>query len=244
MPTSLPPSAPTHRTRSRDRAERYRTPTAPSTTLATAIAHELNNSLLAAAMLVESGPSADVCDSRLAPLIRQSQSLSALFLDLSSSGAAPTSKLVDLSSWLDGRVRNLAPTLPTGIEIRFKLPRASMFAYADCTALDQVFSTLVSNAVEAMKDRGTLTVDIHIPSGSRRTVEVRVADSGPGIPASIRGSVFKRGFSTRVGRTSRGLGLSLARDLLGQFQGRLTCKPNDPHGSVFIISLLRKRATP
>ncbi len=73
--------------------------------------------------------------------------------------------------------------------------------------LNQVWTNLISNAVQAMERSGTLTIQTDTPD--RDHVRVRMIDSGPGINPDHLDRVFDLHFTTREGRVEFGLGLGL-----------------------------------
>lgn len=213
-------------------------------TLAAAVAHELNNTLLAAAMLAES-PSADnSLDSRLAPLINESQSLSATLLALAISPTPSSPSRTDLSKWLRHHTAHLARTSPPSIHVACKLPTAAIHAHTNPIALDQVLRTLASNAIEAMDSKGELLFQLVAPAHADDPIELRVSDTGPRVPSHLRHRIFDLGFSTRDPSRQRGLGLALARNLVQQLGGSLTYQPNFPRGTSFVIRLPRHFLAP
>ena len=109
--------------------------------------------------------------------------------------------------------------------------------------LNQVWTNLVVNALEAMGESGRLDVRVR-PHGDG--VEVAVTDSGPGIAPQDLDRVFEPHFTTKHGRITYGLGLGLAicRQIVGHHGGtieaasepgrttmtvRLPRRPPDPH---------------
>ncbi|WP_309646744.1 ATP-binding protein, partial [Nocardioides sp.] len=78
--------------------------------------------------------------------------------------------------------------------------------------LNQVWTNLVDNAVDAMGGVGTLTVSAYVDELGKVVVEV--ADSGPGMPAEVRARAFEPFFTTKdVGRGT-GLGLDISRRIV------------------------------
>lgn len=98
--------------------------------------------------------------------------------------------------------------------------------------LPRVFANLFANAVEH-NDTAThqiaVTVD-HTPD----TVTVRVADNGPGIPASERETLFERGQ-----RADHGLGLYLVHELVDRYGGRIELVETGSDGTEFSVTLHR-----
>jgi signal transduction histidine kinase len=82
-------------------------------------------------------------------------------------------------------------------------------AYA--SELNQVWTNLIDNAIDAMHGEGTLTLR------ARRAddwVEVQVEDDGPGVPADIRSKLFDLFFTTKAPGEGTGLGLAISRNIV------------------------------
>ena len=82
----------------------------------------------------------------------------------------------------------------------------------------QVWSNLIQNAVQAMDDRGVLTIGIRV-DGSRILVEI--TDTGKGIPEPLRDKIFEPFFTTKNVDKGTGLGLGIVTDALTQNHGFL-----------------------
>lgn len=104
-------------------------------------------------------------------------------------------------------------------------------------ALEQVFTNLVANAIQAMEESGgTLTVKLqHIKaSGERQYVEVDVADNGPGIPKENLERIFQPFFTTKPSGT--GLGLAITKRIITAHKGNIQVS-SFPGGTVFQVQL-------
>ena len=107
----------------------------------------------------------------------------------------------------------------------------------DPRSLEQVFTNLVSNAVEAMSDHGgTLAVRVAsftmIPE--RPQVEVTVSDSGPGIPDEVKERIFEPFVTTKSQGT--GLGLAITKRIVTAHHGSISVN-TFPGGTVFHVIL-------
>ncbi len=120
------------------------------------------------------------------------------------------------------------------IEVRYEPPPVSVRAYCDESQLQQVLIALLINAIEAMPDGGTLTVDAATDAG--RTL-LRVTDTGIGISAADLQRVFEPFFTTKESGFGTGLGLSIVYGIVKQHGGDITVQSEPGHGSSFIISL-------
>ncbi|MFH0943661.1 MAG: ATP-binding protein [Planctomycetota bacterium] len=99
----------------------------------------------------------------------------------------------------------------------------------------QVLLNLIRNALEAMLDKGHLLVETAALEGDR--FRVTIQDSGPGIPADQRDSVFEPGFTTR--RDGTGFGLAIAKRLVELQGGQISMRDSKPRGCIFDIVLPR-----
>ena len=84
--------------------------------------------------------------------------------------------------------------------------------------LNQVWSNLVDNALDAIGTGGTVTVTVATISGR---VTVTVVDDGPGIPLELREMVFDPFFTTKPVGQGTGLGLDIARRLTRRHNGEI-----------------------
>ncbi len=94
--------------------------------------------------------------------------------------------------------------------------------------LNQVWTALVENALDAMDTcdgTGVLTLRL---SCSGSTVLVEVCDSGPGIPDSIRTRIFEPFFTTKAVGAGLGLGLDTANRLVTKHKGQLRVENSQP----------------
>lgn len=110
-------------------------------------------------------------------------------------------------------------------------------ALADGRALDQVFTNLVSNALNAMQENGgTLAIKVEAVAavGGKRWVSISVSDTGPGIPLEAREKVFEPFYTTNPQGT--GLGLAITKRIVLAHKGKITLD-SFPGGTIFTILL-------
>ncbi|NMC79395.1 MAG: PAS domain S-box protein [Chloroflexi bacterium] len=107
----------------------------------------------------------------------------------------------------------------------------------DARSLEQVFTNLISNAIEAMsKEGGTLSIRAVTSDviANRPQVEITVSDSGPGIPDDIRDRIFEPFLTTKSGGT--GLGLAITKRIITAHHGSISVN-SFPGGTVFHVFL-------
>jgi signal transduction histidine kinase len=100
--------------------------------------------------------------------------------------------------------------------------------------LSQVFINLLTNAAQAMEGHGVITIRSWCENAS---VFVSVADTGTGIPDTIRNHIFEPFFTTKDVGKGTGLGLSISYDILQKHCGEITVESNVNGGSIFIVRL-------
>jgi two-component system sensor histidine kinase AtoS len=92
----------------------------------------------------------------------------------------------------------------------------------DYRALEQVFTNLINNAIEAMETAGgMLSIKIrHVIEGDEQArVEVSISDTGPGIPEELREKIFEPFFTTKQHGT--GLGLAIVKRIVTAHKGSI-----------------------
>jgi signal transduction histidine kinase len=117
---------------------------------------------------------------------------------------------VDVREGIDSTLTMLGHKLKGGVTIvRDYADLPPLDAYAG--ELNQVWTNLVDNAVDAMEGTGTLTVQTRVEGDS---VVVAISDTGPGMPPEVVARAFEPFFTTKdVGRGT-GLGLDIARRIV------------------------------
>lgn len=101
--------------------------------------------------------------------------------------------------------------------------------------LNQAWTNLIDNAIEAMEGRGTLTVRAGAdPDGDG--VRVSICDSGPGIPDDVRQRLFEPFFTTKPPGKGTGLGLHITHNVIGSHGGRIEVD-SQPGRTCFEITL-------
>ncbi len=101
--------------------------------------------------------------------------------------------------------------------------------------LNQVWTNIIDNAIQAMNGRGTLT--IRTMRESETTVRVEISDDGPGIPEDIIDRIFTPFFTTKPFGEGTGLGLDLAwRIVVEKHHGNLSVQSR-PGDTTFVVCL-------
>ncbi|MFQ5667565.1 MAG: sensor histidine kinase [Candidatus Binatia bacterium] len=125
-----------------------------------------------------------------------------------------------------------------GVELVTDLDPALPVVDLDYAQVEQVLLALLSNAVEAMPRGGRATLTARLAAGGG-SVQLEVADTGPGIPADQLPCVFDLFFTTKS--SGSGFGLAVAKKIVERHGGTITVESHSGRGSRFRIELpLRK----
>jgi predicted CoA-binding protein len=118
---------------------------------------------------------------------------------------------VDLHEGLDNTLVMLRSKLKAGVNVRRlygpALPRIQAYG----SELNQVWTNLIDNAIDAMQGSGEITIRTHQDGP---WVVVEIEDSGPGIPESIQPKIFDPFFTTKPPGKGTGLGLNISYNVI------------------------------
>lgn len=116
------------------------------------------------------------------------------------------------------------------------LPRKAPILYADCQQLKQVFINLFQNALDVMRDGGNLRVAIVSTTlGNGSAVAIKIADTGGGVPDSLKNNLFTPFFTTKASGT--GLGLPIANRIISNHNGKIKVRNHSGGGAEFTVIL-------
>jgi signal transduction histidine kinase len=103
--------------------------------------------------------------------------------------------------------------------------------------LNQVWTNIVDNAVDAMDGRGSLSITAAPePEPGGMGVRVTICDSGPGIAADVRKRLFEPFYTTKEPGKGTGLGLHISHNVVAQHGGRIEVD-SEPGRTCFVITL-------
>jgi len=105
-------------------------------------------------------------------------------------------------------------------------------------ALNQVCMNLLVNAIQAIPERGEITVRTRRESGD---VVISIGDTGVGISAEDRERIFELGFTKRRSAGGSGLGLALSRKIVEDHGGSIAIESRPGGGTTFIVRIPRER---
>jgi two-component system sensor kinase FixL len=123
------------------------------------------------------------------------------------------------------------------VHVRFDVKPEADLVMADRVQIQQVLVNLIRNAVEAMVEAESARRELTVTTSriDDDTVEIAVADTGPGISPSIADQLFQPFVTTK--RHGMGVGLSISRSIIETHGGRIWAEPDPGGGTIFRIRL-------
>jgi len=121
-----------------------------------------------------------------------------------------------------------------GIRVTGQLDPDLPTVLADNDQMRQVVLNIVLNAGEAMAQGGELRVTSKVDA-TQKGIELRISDSGPGIPNDVKARLFEPFFTTKKAGT--GLGLAIAYGIMERHKGQLRVDTAQGRGTTFTIAL-------
>jgi C4-dicarboxylate-specific signal transduction histidine kinase len=128
------------------------------------------------------------------------------------------------------------------IEVQTQFPSEEVVVMGNAIQLEQIFINLLTNARDALArvSHKMITINCTVQAN---IVELRVADTGPGIPAGLEQRIFDPFFTTKEVGAGTGLGLSITYGIIKDHQGTITLENHPGEGATFIIRLPHLRHT-
>lgn len=206
--------------------------------LAGHIAHELNNPLTgirSLAQILAQDPASSEGSlkedfQQIESASKRCQKIILHLLDFTREGEGPA---VPLS--LDEVIESTLPLLKTALRphrLEMRLSARNAKVMADAHLLQQVIFNLVNNACQAMQNSGTIGILSRVVDD---LVEVRLSDTGPGIPVEIQSRLFEAFFTTKAEGQGTGLGLSTSRVIVEKFGGEISFRSEPGQGTEFVL---------
>jgi len=146
---------------------------------------------------------------------------------------------VDIIQSLENTLTILNHKLKKGIEVKRDYQPLPLLVNSYGSELNQVWTNLIDNAIDAMNGNGELLVRAYREDGG---VVVEVGDTGSGIPAELQSRIFEPFFTTKGVGQGTGLGLDTAHRIVRKHGGNISFK-SGPHGTCFRVSLPIARKT-
>jgi signal transduction histidine kinase len=144
---------------------------------------------------------------------------------------------VDLASGIESTLTMLAPKLQ-GIEVTRAYGEAVPEVEVYAAELNQVWTNLIDNALDAMEGAGTLRLATSVDGDD---VVVEITDSGPGIDPEVQRRMFEPFFTTKDVGSGTGLGLDISRRIVVDRHGGAISFESAPGSTTASVRLPLRR---
>jgi signal transduction histidine kinase len=141
---------------------------------------------------------------------------------------------IDITDGLESTLVMLGHKLRVGVEVIRDYDSAAPEIDAYPGELNQVWTNLIDNAVDAMAGNGKLTISTR---GDGDHIVVEVGDTGPGMPAQVAARAFDAFYTTKEVGTGTGLGLDIARRIVVNRHGGTIEIDSEPGSTVLRVRL-------
>jgi signal transduction histidine kinase len=141
---------------------------------------------------------------------------------------------IDVHTGLDSTLVMLTHKIGKGVQVVKEYDRSLPQVPAHPAELNQVWTNLIDNAVQAMNGVGTLTLRTYRENDH---VVVSVGDTGPGVPEALRKRVFEPFFTTKPVGEGTGLGLDISYRIVVNGHGGDISLSSQPGDTRFMVRL-------
>ncbi len=140
---------------------------------------------------------------------------------------------VDIVKGLESTLIILNHKLKRGVSVQREYPRVPLLVNSFGSELNQVWTNIIDNAIDAMHSNGELRVRV---SRDAACVLVEIGDNGPGIPQDVQTHIFEPFFTTKGVGEGTGLGLDTVQRIVKKHQGtiQVESKPGDTRFQVWL----------
>ncbi len=208
-------------------------------TLATGVAHDFNNSLLAISGNAELALMSDCClekDALLEELLTVTNQAAGLTNSMLMFGGKASSEkqAIDICQAIRDAEKILRRTLPATIDFQSRVCAEPLYCDADQSQIQQVILNLAVNARDAMPGGGKITMSVEHADD---TVRIHFADSGPGMTAATLDRIFEPFYTEKPRGKGTGLGLSIVHGIIKDHGGVVVAQSKLGEGTEFKIAL-------
>jgi signal transduction histidine kinase len=207
--------------------------------LTSGISHELNNPLFGILSLSEA-----IRDERdpariknyANEIVNTAKRMARIIRDFAGSSRIDQAELrddVNVNEQLDLALRVVGLTHEVaGLQVRRRYQQVPTVR-AVPEEIGQVFVSVITNAIQAMKGRGAIDL---CTETSADAVTVKIRDQGPGIPKAYASRIFDPFFTTKAPGQGTGLGLTLARRILLRYGGQIRLDNAGGPGATLVVT--------
>lgn len=208
--------------------------------LAGHLSHELNNPLtgirsMAQILLNEAAPGTSTHKDLVEIESAAHRSLSVIknFIEFSDNKNTQI-ELTDIHTLIERTIPLMKTSLRNHVVAK-NLTATKYSAQVNAPLFQQVLFNLIKNAIQAMSEKGRVSIDTENPTPT--SLRISVSDTGKGIPAPVQALIFQPFFTTKEKTQGNGLGLSIVKSIVESFRGKIYFTSTEGVGTQFHIEL-------
>jgi signal transduction histidine kinase len=156
--------------------------------------------------------------------------------------SADESTASDLSDLVEELLEILRATVPKTVKIRWEAPEEELLLYINPVKFKQVVLNLSLNAVQAMQDKGELTLSLSKDPAKAEQIVLEVSDTGAGMEQEIQDKIFNPLFTTKGQEKGAGLGLFVVKQVVDECGGKIRIRSKLGEGTTFTIRFPVKKS--
>ncbi len=212
------------------------------------IAHDFNNMLTAIfgnlsilKLKFPNEPELHKRIERVESILDEARSLSSQLLSLSK-GGEPIKEVTTIRELLIDTIEFALRGLP--IKLKLDIPQDLPPIDIDKGQISRVIQNIIANAIDVMRDGGTLTVKVEVLEvppdkkghiNTKKALKISISDTGPGIPKDLISHIFEPFFTTKS--KGSGLGLATSYMIIKKHRGYMEVSSKEGEGTTFYIWL-------
>ncbi len=214
--------------------------------LVAGVAHELNNPLNNITLTAETMSedlkelSPEELNDYIKDILMQSRRAHTIvenLLDFASARKSTVMEIQDITRIVNDSINLVANQLRVNnIKLVTELPEKSFYVNGNRSKLEQVLISIFTNAMQAMKDTGTLSVKVQ-PDTDNKNIQIHIRDTGHGIKESDIKNIFEPFYTTKPLGEGTGLGLSISNTLISEHKGDICIKSKMGEWTAFTVSV-------
>ena len=207
--------------------------------MAGTIAHDIANPLTVvlarARLLLMKGTLGDAESENLNIIIKNSQKIERLIFSITRFARKSSNEYtdIDLMEVLRESLLMLSKSLNVqSITLEEIYEIEEPIVWGEPNELEQVFTNLIQNALQAMETGGKLTIRVNLKDNF---IRITFEDTGPGIPVEKLSDIFEAFYTTK--KEGTGLGLNICKRIIQEHSGKISVESKIGEGTKFVIDL-------
>jgi len=124
------------------------------------------------------------------------------------------------------------------VRLELDMPEHPVIVYCDAQQIEQMLLAMEINAIEAMPEGGTLRIELKEVNTDK--IQIKVIDTGVGIPENVLPHIFEPFFTTKKEGKGTGLGLAVVYGIVERHGGQISVESKVNFGTTFTIVLPKK----